>query len=697
MPSSYSRLPPLKLPPKRSPSTVPLPASPISTTPPPTPTQIRSVFPTLWSPSNSPIRQTLRQFPSSTARTLRWRARSSLVDAFRRFVLPEIISRSPYGSYRNYDAINIGICGPDGTGRVGAGYYVWTIESMLRRAGERIDDLTQMAVAAGNEASRERDRKTKTKIFPRFSVPRLKVMGSNNQVTSNVQARRSAEENNAERERDKREAEYFASTTQSIQSPHLFSDEEDDVTDNGRPKSSLRRSPTANEDEDANSIETETDGSSVHTPSSEHEAFLFPPTSNKPGDPNAPPPLLPKPDGGIARVVPPTPVQAKPPSATLIPECPAPGSLPPTEMAEYKALSRLTGKLQYLLIGARARAAQAENDARQREVVLEVRSRRRAWLNRALGSCFPSTNVKGESINGHVPYGYIATCTLSTPYVSSSLATSVWTAEDWEYAPDPCVEDEVFLQEETQSSASDDNEQVGFGYPLRRMGPERGGRSVEPRLFPVIEEEEDEPIPLGKDEEILLGKRMREEDGLRELELGVAGLGLDLEGGEMAWMDDGVGGSKPNSGVVKVGNELERPRVRKRTSSMYESPFGRPQNELFSQTDKRMTSCDPPGLTASSLLCQPLATSVSSDNQNFKPKFVFMPPTADNAMICESFVGEIRDSGEFTLSMDLPPPRRVRTPAAYGNLPAATSSLSILSPSTPSSRQFQFTIVPDAR
>src|SRR6266576_1855971 len=209
---SYSRLPPplsLKLPPKRSPLTVPLPASPLSTTPPPTPTQIKSVFPTLWSPPNSPIRQTLRQLGllPSTARTLRWRARSSLVDAFRRFVLPEIISRSPYGSYRNYHAINIGICGPDGTGRVGAGYYVWTIESVLRRAGERMDELAQMAVAAGTEASRERDRKTRTRIFPRFSVPRLKVNGSNNQVTSNIQIRRSAEEDKAERERDKREAE----------------------------------------------------------------------------------------------------------------------------------------------------------------------------------------------------------------------------------------------------------------------------------------------------------------------------------------------------------------------------------------------------------------------------------------------------------------------------------------------------------
>ena len=619
------------------------------------------------------MRQTLKQIksPWNSPRALRWRARSVLVDAFRRFVLPEIISRSTYGSYRNYHAINVDFCGPDGTGRVGAGYYVWTIESVLRRAGERMDNLAQMAAVAAAEAGKERDRKTRSNFFPRFSVPRRKASGPNHLVIS---TRRSAEEDRAQRERDRREAEYFAATTQSVQSPHLFSDEEEDVTDLVRPKSSLQcrdNDPTTNGDEDADSIETDTDGSSVHTPSSGHETFIFPPPS-KPGNQNMPPLLPPK---GAVRVESPTPVAAKPPSATLIPEGPPPGSLPPTEMAEYKSLSRLTGKLQYLLIGARARAAQAESEAQQREVVLEVRSRRRAWLNRSLGPVSPSTDA-----NGNTCYGYIATCTMSAPYRSSTLAKCMWTAEDWEYAPDDG--DEAIFQERTRSFASDDVEQVGFGYQLRRMGSERRAKRGEPKLFPVTEEEEEEDfIPEQGDEEALMGTRMKEEDGLRELELGVAGLGLDLEAGEMAWIEDEGGGSKTNTSLVKTGIEPDRPKVRKRTSSMYEqkSPFGRSQTQHFSQTEQKMTFYDSsqPGLTTSSLLCQPLT----------KPQIVFVPPP-----ICESFVGEIKDSGEFTLSMDLPPPRVARNPpSVFGHLPATPSP----QPSSP--KQLQFTIVPDAR
>lgn len=639
------------------------------------------------------MRQTLREIksPSNTPRALRWRARSVLVDAFRRFVLPEIISRSTYGSYRNYHAINVDLCGSDGTGRVGAGYYVWTIESVLRRAGERMDHLAQMAATAGAEVGKERDRRTRTNFFPRFSVPRRKASGSNHLVIS---TRRSVEEDRAQRERERREAEYFASTTQSIQSPHLFSDEEEDPTDLGRPKSSLQRRdidlPT-NGDEDTDSIETDTDGSSVHTPSSGHEVFIFPPPPlpNKPGHQNVPPLVPPKTATGAVRVVPPTPVQAKPPSATLIPECPPPGSLSPTEMAEYKSLSRLTGKLQYLLIGARARATQAASEAKQREVVLEVRSRRRAWLNRSLGSV--------SHTNGNTCYGYVATCTMSAPYMSSTLAKCMWTAEDWEYAPDVCVGDgdEVLFQDRTRPCASDD-EQVGFGYQLRRMESERRAKRGEPKLFPVTEEEEeDDFIPVQGDEEALMGKRMREEDGLRELELGVAGLGLDLEAGEMAWIEDEGGGCKTNPGVVKTGIELDRPKIRKRTSSMYEqkSPFGRSQNQQFSQAEQKMTlyeSSRQPGLTTSSLLCQPLTTSA-------KPQIVFVPPPADKTMICESFVGEIKDSGEFTLSMDLPPPRVARNPlSAFGHLPA-TPTLPIQSPSPQSPKQLQFAIVPDAR
>ncbi|KAK2460033.1 hypothetical protein APHAL10511_007956 [Amanita phalloides] len=707
---SHSRLPPplslIVTPfPKRSPSTVPLPPSP---TPPQTPTYVKSPFPPLWSPPNTPIRQTLRTLepPASASRTLRWRARSSLVDAFRRFILPEIISRFPYGSYRSYHAINISFCGPDGSGRVAAGYYVWTIESILRRAGERMDELVQLAAAAGAEMGRERDRRSRTKIFPRFSVPRRKFQGSIHQATVNI--RRSVEE---ERERERRGAEYFASTTQSIQSPHLFSDEEEDATGDARPQSPVQwKGGNVNlvEDEEMDSTETDTDGSSLHTPSSGHENFVFPPPSDKP------PPTPPKHTKGVFRIVP-ILAQPKPPPPALVPECPPPGSLPPIEMAEYMSLSRLAGKLQHLLIGARARATHAESEARQREALLEVRSRRRAWLNRALRSGAPSTVVKGQSIDEIrvIPYGYIATCTMSTPYMSSPLARSVWTAEDWEYVPTGAHmgdDNEVVFQERTRIFPCD-NERLGFGYQLRRMGPGWGAKTRgEHRLFPVTEEEEDESLlemgsrPGRGDEEALMGMGFGEDDVLRELELGVVGLGLDLEGGDMTWENEtGECGNNANADPgAKATFDSERPKVRKRTSSMYEqqSPFGRPQNQKQSETtcsqaEQKTTPCDSSSaLSASSLLCQPLT---ARELQDLKPQAVFMPPQADKAMIRESFIGEIKDSGEFTLSMDLPPPKGARgPPSAFGNLPSPPS-VSIISPSPQTARQIQFTVVQDAQ
>ncbi|KAM6501273.1 hypothetical protein JOM56_004287, partial [Amanita muscaria] len=236
------------------------------------------------------------------ARTLRRQARSALVDAFRRFVLPEI---------------------------VGAGYYVWAIESMLRKASQRMDELANIAATTAVGAEKEKDRKTKSRIFPR------------------------------------------------------------DTTLNG---------------DDTDSVETETDGSSVHTPSSGHESL--------------PPPA------------------SKPAKGTLVAEGPSPGSLPPIEMAEYKALSRLSGKLQHLLFAAQARASQAENEARQRDATLEVRSQRRAWLNRTLRSWTPKSGGQGRIGNHTCTYGYISTCTMSTPNSSSPLARWTWTSEDWELASD---------------------------------------------------------------------------------------------------------------------------------------------------------------------------------------------------------------------------------------------------------------------
>lgn len=275
---------------------------------------------------------------------------------------------------------------------------------MLRKASQRMDELANMATATVTE--KDKDRKTKTRIFPRFSVPRRKSVQVREPVnrTPSVSHYRRSAETRAERERERQEAEYFATTTQSIQSPHLFSDEEDSMDDrHGVPWQRKSSDATLNEAEDTETVDTDTDGSSVHTPSSGDESFTFPPLPSKLVRRSKLPLLVsPRHTRSVSQTVLPTSIQ---PKGTLIAEGPPPGSLPPTEMAEYKSLSRLTGKLQHLLFSARIRASQAENEAKQRDAILEVRSKRRAWLNRALR---PVALESSKSVYRAKTYGYNA-------------------------------------------------------------------------------------------------------------------------------------------------------------------------------------------------------------------------------------------------------------------------------------------------
>ncbi|PFH51197.1 hypothetical protein AMATHDRAFT_47342 [Amanita thiersii Skay4041] len=727
----HPRLPPplspvSPIPPKLSPHSVPLPLTP---TPPPTPTFIRSPFPPLWSPPSRTLKQTLRSIepPINASRALRWHARSALVDTFRRFVLPEIAVRCSYGSYRNSHAINMTSCHPDNLGKVGGGYYVWILESVLRRAGERMDELVSMAAAAGMEASdRDRERRIKSKIFPRFSVQRRKSHGANtsvNQAPVPVHSRRVSGEDMVEKERERREAEYFASTTQSVHPPSLFSDEEEDHMEEGRRRRSIHMPGSHNdcdavivEDDETDTIETDTDGSSVHTPSSGHESFTFPLPSSKPAVPPKCPttPLGYKttalPNVPTMRLVSPSPVPARSSLSSAMTDCPPPGSLPPTEMAEYKSLSRLTGKLQHLLLVARARVAHAENEARQREALLELRSRRRAWLNRAL-----KINVRKPGIPGGVSYGYHSTCSMSAPFKSSQLARWTWTSEDWEYVPPGSEledDDDIILQERTRFSVGDEID--GFGYKLKKPNSR-----VQAKLFPVSEEEEDEAEQHRRgDEEALMGMGIGDgEDGmcedLRELELGMDGFGLDLESGEVGWGDDeDIGGHRGEHRLtsivagpgVRIAFEVERPKVRVRTSSMYEqkTPFERPllvQQSLEKKSDQSSILPDQSipaqqsGLQPSSLLCQPLRTGSSAgeasekdgDSQSLRGA-IFTPPVGKESgnPVVESAVSPLstveetsllaEEMEELTLSMDLPPHARLRADASLAASPLSSAT-----------------------
>ncbi|KAL1738871.1 hypothetical protein HDZ31DRAFT_69538 [Schizophyllum fasciatum] len=230
--------------------------------------------------------------PGLSPRALRRRARSTLVDAFRRFVLPELSRRFPVH-----------------------GYYVWVLQSMLRRTLARMSELVELF------GGRVPDMRPGLHFLPDASVP----------------------------------SSIFYSS----------------------------------DDEDGDNDSTD-DESSVHTPSSAHFGSI--------------------------------PTRHHLTSTSSYHTCRSTTTLPPAEVAEYRGFFELTRRLRHLLLACHVRQEHMQNEQRQRDAVLEIRARRRAWLNRAL-----------------VPQrlGAASQPGLAMPFRSSRLAQAVWTADEWEYAPEP--------------------------------------------------------------------------------------------------------------------------------------------------------------------------------------------------------------------------------------------------------------------
>lgn len=189
--------------------------------------------------------------------------------------------------------------------------------------------------------------------------------------------------------------------------------------------------------------------------------------------------------------------------------------LSPDDLNEYNSLSALCVRLRQLLILVDAQRYHVENEIKQRDDILEIRSRRRAWQNKAL-----------VARTGDIDVG------LATPYTSSRLSQVVWTAADYEYVP-PANGAEKELLEES------DNDDMEFGSRRTR------GRS-DAKLFPVSEEEEE-------DEDELFNPRVY------ELELG-------FDEGLRSWKieDD----EEEDEGDTKSLQPFTRPRTR--TISMHQ-------------------------------------------------------------------------------------------------------------------------------
>lgn len=299
------------------------------------------------------------------------------------------------------------------------------------------------------------------------------------------------------------------------------------------------------------------------------------------------------------------------------------------ELAEYQELSVLAQRWHQLLTHANSRLAHTEIELANRDAILEVRSRRRAWLNKSL--------VNSSSMD----------VGLGMPFKSSPLAQASWSSDEYEFVHEP-LDLEAFPRECTD----EEYEELEVSMRLR-SNKTRGIKDA--RLFPVTEEEEDDA------------------HNLRELELEM-GLELDLEGGNRFLDDDDIpeGGS-----TVRVSIEVDAPRFRPRmrTSSMYQARQSVPLLPLAPSSPNPLPV--PPKLMPSSILCQPLSCmSLQQLDTDLQMKYQKTEVTVNELSVsgCGDF-GTYTPDAEFTLAMDLPLKIRVSDREVLRKRPVLSSAI----------------------
>ncbi|KAE9410515.1 hypothetical protein BT96DRAFT_984043 [Gymnopus androsaceus JB14] len=113
------------------------------------------------------------------------------------------------------------------------------------------------------------------------------------------------------------------------------------------------------------------------------------------------------------------------PAPIAHPEVPLPESLNEL-LIQHNELSSVHLRLAHLLLASHVRAATAAAEIAQRETILEVRGRRRAWLNGALK--VPENSV--EPTKAHTWSG-----AMSSPFRPSGLGKYSFSSEEWECDP----------------------------------------------------------------------------------------------------------------------------------------------------------------------------------------------------------------------------------------------------------------------
>ncbi|KAG6854165.1 hypothetical protein C0991_009817 [Blastosporella zonata] len=471
-------------------------------------TLVASIIP-LYSPSSNsrlptpPPTPISEKIPSDTIspRDRRRRARSDLVDAFRRYALSELSQHFPRG-----------------------GYTTWIIQSMLRRTTETMSRLVREAGGS-------------TDCDPLFL-------------------------------HHPHESEFFSITAESLPSTPSVSDDEDD----------------------GDTFTTDTDGSSLHTPTSPQvQQFV-------PGYPV-------KPHNHVSR----SPRRLLSESTYLL----------------YEQHAALASRLRTLVAIDTARQEQDADDLQHHHHLLEIRGRRRAWLNKTLHG-----GVRSQHVD----------LAMAMVFRSSPLAQQSWSGDDYEYIPDEHMEAVPRWLEYEE-------------YDRMELMVKRERRcTMTSRLFPVSEEEDGEGI----DNAAILDVQ----------EVDLDGFDIDLECGVRC---DTYDESSEDGGGIQISFEIERPQLRPRvrTSSMYKHRLRVPPP--VQMAPERPST---PQLGAASLLCQPLST-VGSSQDDFPqpPEYTEVDVSLNVSQVDISGYGGFDKyaEDEFTLAMDLPISVRVQDRGILAN------------------------------
>jgi hypothetical protein len=173
----------------------------------------------------------------------------------------------------------------------------------------------------------------------------------------------------------------------------------------------------------------------------------------------------------------------------------APESTSPELYAEFRSLSGVCAQMKQIVAASYARLAQRDQEKAQKESMLEVRSRRRAWLNMSISRLLCSPTDTG----------------LSAPFRKSPLNFVAWSAEKFD--------------SDENVSPTWANFHVSEASGLGRVR----SRKSSPPLFPVSEEVEEELIEhaITKEFDSLDLTTSMYSASNEDLELGLAGSFLD--------------------------------------------------------------------------------------------------------------------------------------------------------------------------